>query len=138
MCGGGCRVEGKGVEPKEPKGHQLVVEVVASREQRISRIKMAKKEIKLAWAQKMAAKEALVVKLQAAMKIPKIPVPMPWSLDWLPWSPESTRAGFFEQSTAGRREGQVTAVMVAAVEGPVGAQVTAGSWNKRMEKICYM
>ena len=68
MCGGGCRVEGKGVEPKEPKGHQLVVEVVASREQRISRIKMAKKEIKLAWAQKMASKEALVVKLLVNQK----------------------------------------------------------------------
>ena len=48
------------------------------------------------------------------------------------------RAGFFEQSTAGKREGQMTAVMAAAVGGPVGAQVTAGSWNKRMGKICYM
>ena len=60
---------------------------------------------------------------------------MPWSLDWSPWSPES-RVLWAEHSR--EKRGQVTAVMAATVEGPVGAQVTAGSWNRRMEKINYM
>ena len=38
----------------------------------------------------------------------------------------------------GKREGQMTAVMAAAVGEPVGAQDTAGPWKKWLEKTCYM
>ena len=51
---------------------------------------------------------------------------------------ESREQGSLGRAQQGEERGQMTAVMAAAVEGPVGAQVTAGSWNKRMEEICYM
>ena len=47
------------MDQKEP---QLVAEVVASKEQQIL-VSRWREEIKLAWAQKMAPKEALVVRL---------------------------------------------------------------------------
>ena len=52
-------LRGKELDQKEP---QLVAEVVASKEQQIL-VSRWREEIKLSWAQKMAPKEALVVRL---------------------------------------------------------------------------
>ena len=88
------------------------------------RIKMAKKEIKLAWAQKMGSKEALVVRLlvnpRTSCKVE----------DTCSLAVRSLDCGREVQRAAEEKERQVASVMAEAVEGPVGSQVTAGSWKR--------
>ena len=92
---------------------------------------MAKMEIKLAWAQKMAAKEALVVRLLVNQKAScKSEDTCSHAVVLGTDRREVQSAGFFEQGTAGRGERQMTAVMAEAVGGLVGTQVTAGSWKR--------
>jgi len=82
------------------------------------------KKIKLAWAQKMAPKEALVVRLLVNLRTScKVE-------DTCSLAVRSLDCGREVQRAAGEKERQVASVMAEAVEGPVGAQVTAGSWKR--------
>ena len=113
-------LRGKELDQKEP---QLVAEVVASKEQQIL-VSRWREEDQLAWAQKMAPKEALVVRLLVNLRTScKVE-------DTCSLAVRSLDCGREVQRAAGEKERQVASVMAEAVEGPVGAQVTAGSWKR--------